>query len=207
MLTEVARPSRSWFWTRLTIVLHEHPQVDSTQVSAEGAIFADHRPAIQVRQNVRFDYSLLERQLMQVSLAKTVESLEARRAVLADELAELDARLRAVAEAVQHPDDTKTLEPEFTKAPAPAAPSVRRSKRARRSWFAREEAVGLLRKVAKSPKAPADLVREVGRIKGYSGELSTDDEKRFQGAAYMAISQAVKTKALRRTPKGQLVAA
>jgi hypothetical protein len=159
-----------------------------------------------LRQNVGFVYSLLERQQMQVSLAKTIESLEARRAVLAGELAEIDARLRAVAEAVQQAD-TETPEPVSTKAPASPAPSVRRPKRVRRSWFARDEAVGLLRKVARSPKAPADLVREVGKIKGYSGKLSADDEKRFQGAAYMAITQALKTKALRRAPKGQIVAA
>lgn len=144
---------------------------------------------------------------MQVSLAKTVESLEARRAALAGELADIDAKLRAVAQAVRQAD-TRAPEPEFTKAPLPRAlSSERRSKRVRRSWFARDEALGLLRKVAKSPMAPADVVREVGKIKGYSGKLSADDEKRFQGAAYMAIAQALKTKALRRAPKGQVVAA
>jgi len=143
---------------------------------------------------------------MQVSLAKTVETLEARRAVLAGELAAIDARLQAIAQAVKG-EARAPVTAEGARPRAARGASDRRSKRARRSWFARDEAVGLLRKVAKSPKAPAAIVNELGRLKGYSGRLSPEDERRFQGAAYMAIAQALKNKALRRGPKGQVVAA
>jgi len=143
---------------------------------------------------------------MHVSLAKTVETLEARRAVLAGELAAIDARLHAIAQAVQG-ESGLTAAAEVVAQRATRGASDRRSKRARRSWFARAEAVGLLRKVARSPKAPAAIVTELGKIKGYSGKLSPEDERRFQGAAYMAIAQALKNKALRRGPNGQIVAA
>jgi hypothetical protein len=142
---------------------------------------------------------------MQVSLAKTVETLEARRAVLAGELAAIDARLQAIAHAVQ--GEARAATAAVAQPRAARGASDRRSKRARRSWFALDEAVGLLRKVAKSPKAPAVIVNELGRLKGYNGRLSPEDERRFQGAAYMAIAQALKNKALRRNPKGQVVAA
>jgi hypothetical protein len=121
-------------------------------------------------------------------------------------LAAIDARLHAIAQAVQGGTRPPAIAEVVQQRSARGA-SDRRSKRARRSWFARDEAVGLLRKVAKSPKAPAAIVTELGKLKGYSGRLSPEDERRFQGAAYMAIAQALKNKALRRGPKGQVVAA
>jgi hypothetical protein len=93
------------------------------------------------------------------------------------------------------------------KQPLARVASDRRTKPMRRSWFAKNEAAGLLRRIAQSPKAPAEVVREIGKIKGYRGKLSLADKRRFEGAAYMAIAQALKIKALRRSANGQIVAA
>lgn len=129
------------------------------------------------------------------SVAKTVRALEVRRATLLKELDALDIKLRAIAKAVQVPDDRS----------AGARRARGGAKRAqRRSWFARDEAASLLRKVAKAPKFPAEIVRALQREKGLD-TLPADDAKRFQGAAYMAIAQALKTKSLKRAAQGRVV--
>jgi hypothetical protein len=74
-------------------------------------------------------------------------------------------------------------------------------------WFEKDELPKLLRKAAKSPKSVADVVRELAQLKGYVGRLSDDDMRRFQGAAFMAVAQAVKTKVLKRRATGEVVAA
>ena len=53
----------------------------------------------------------------------------------------------------------------------------------------------------------AALVRAVAKSKGYASKLSEADLKRFQSAAYMAISKALKDKVLRRAAGGKVVAA
>jgi hypothetical protein len=131
------------------------------------------------------------------SVAKTVRALEMRRAGLMKELVALDARLHAIARAAH----AQGMEP------TPARQRAKSAKRLqRRSWFAREEAARLLRKVAKTPKFPAEIVRALQREKDLD-KLSADDAKRFQGAAYMAIAQALKTKTLKRAPEGRVVSA
>jgi hypothetical protein len=141
---------------------------------------------------------------MEGTLAKTVQSLESRRAALAGELAKIDARLTAIRHAV-HTSEDKSAAPATRK--TSRATARRQSKRTRRSWFERDEAVSLIRRAAKSPISQADLMRQVARLKGYAGKLSKDDEKRMQGAVYIAIAQALRAKALRRTAGGQVVAA
>ena len=143
------------------------------------------------------------------SLAKTISSLEAKRDSLARELGTIDARLAAISKLLG--TSTPAIQAGRTNAhngAAESAGSKRPSaKRIRRSWFARDEAAKLLRKAAKKPKPAADLVRELAALKGYAGQLSTDDMRRFHGAAFMAIEQAVKTGILKRRSNGELLAA
>lgn len=129
------------------------------------------------------------------SVAGTVKALEVRRAALVKELHALDTKLQAVTKAIQAADGPVARTP---KARGRAKPAQRRS------WFARDEAARLLRKVAKTPKFPAEVVRALQREKGLD-KLSADDAKRFQGAAYMAIAQALKTRTLKRAPQGRVV--
>ena len=142
---------------------------------------------------------------MQVSLANTMRSLESRRGALAKELAQIDARLSAISEAVT-PAQGKDLggKARLTK---PANVVVQRAgPRERTSWFERDEASRLLKQAAKSPMGQAALVRAVAKSKGYADNLSEAELKRFQGAAYMAISKALKDKVLRRAAGGKVVA-
>lgn len=142
---------------------------------------------------------------MQISLANTVRSLEIRRGVLAKELAKIDARLSAISHAMAPGDEPKVA--------GRRGAAGRRGKRVaqgggeRRSWFEREEAPRLLKQAAKSPMMQADLVRAVAKAKGYTNKLADDEMKRFQSAAYMAISKALKDKVLRRAAGGKVVAA
>lgn len=146
------------------------------------------------------------------SLARTVEHLESRRSALTQELATIDAQLRAIAQALRAHEAPTGLNGRASKpvatAPSKSSPTRRAgAKKPRRSWFARDEAGKLLRRAARTPKAAADLVREVADTKGFAGTLSADDLRRFQGATYMAIAQALKSKALKRRSDGTLVAA
>jgi len=140
------------------------------------------------------------------SLTKTISSLETRRAELVRELGEIDQRLAAVAMLLKRESVARaasTAEPKSK----PVGPKVGAHKRGRRSWFARDEAGKLLRRAARSAKSAADLVREVADLKGYSATLSADDMRRFQGAAFMAINQAVRNGLLRKRKDGALKAA
>jgi hypothetical protein len=143
---------------------------------------------------------------VQGSLAKSVRSLETRRSALLKELTQIDDRLSAISEAAS-----------LAKGKGATASSrstqrtdgvVRRAgRRGRRSWFERSEASRLLRQAAKSPMEQAALVRALAMKKGYADKLSDADLKRFHGAAYMAISKALKDKVLRRAAGGKVVAA
>src|SRR5262245_16723832 len=120
------------------------------------------------------------------SLAKTISMLEERRANLTHELGQINDQLAAVAALLQ---GNGALREKAASSPRNGAKRTGAgrgaSPKARRSWFAREEAGKLLRKAAKSGKSAADLVRRVAALKGYEGTLSPDDMRRFQSATFM----------------------
>ena len=140
------------------------------------------------------------------SLTKTISSLEMRRAELVRELDEIDQRLSAVATLLERGGVARAVSTAATRS-KPARRKASAGKRERRSWFARDEAGKLLRRAARSAKPAADLVRAVADLKGYSATLSADDMRRFQGAAFMAINQAIRNGLLRRRKDGALKAA
>ena len=143
------------------------------------------------------------------SLAKTILSLEAQRDSLARELGTIVERLAAVSKVLGTPAPAMEVSRPRVHNGAGASPVSKKgaTTKTRRSWFARDEAAKLLRKAARKSKPAADLVREVAALKGYAGKLSADDMKRFQGATFMAIGQAVKSGVLRRRSNGELLAA
>lgn len=134
------------------------------------------------------------------SLSKTVATLEARRAALNRELAQIEARLEVISKALAGEADAAL------KGGARRGKSevVRASKRA---WFAKNEIGKLLRKAAKQPTSVANVVRDLAKMKGYDTSLSPDELKRFQGAAFMAVAHGVKSKVLKRRADGTVVAA
>lgn len=138
------------------------------------------------------------------SLAKTIATLEDRRTALARELGQIDGQLAAVAALLDGANARKDKNRSNADKGPPRAAATRA---VRKSWFAREEASKLLRKIARTAKPAADLVREIATVKGYAGKLSPDDMRRFQGAAFMAINQAIKAGALKRRKDGALQSA
>jgi hypothetical protein len=142
-------------------------------------------------------------------LSETVAQLEARRAQLERELASVDARLQAISRALEvQAGGGRAAENGAAHATA-RSNGVRAGKApaTKRVWFEKNEVGALLRKVARTPTPVADVVRELARLKGYAGKLSGDDLKRFQGAAFMAVAQAVKTRVLKRRSNGTVVIA
>jgi hypothetical protein len=140
-----------------------------------------------------------------VTLAQTVISLETRKEQLARELARINQRLAAIASLLNEPIGQGRSE--LRRSSKRAAAGHRASTAKRRSWFARREAVTLLRKAARSAKPAAELVRELAAVKGYRETLSAHDMRRFEGATFMAIAQAIKAGALKRRRDGTLQAA
>ena len=139
-----------------------------------------------------------------MALAQTIHTLEAQRARLRREIADVERRLAAVAKAV----GTSVRSSPVRAAPARAIGKTARSGRAKRSgrraWFVRGEVAQLLRRVARTPKSPAEVVREIGALKGYEQGLSQQDRLRFQTAAFMAVNHAIKTGTLRRRRDGMV---
>jgi hypothetical protein len=139
------------------------------------------------------------------SLARTITELERERARLRSELDAVDAALDAVGRALN--GSTNGHRPPKGRSAGRAAGAARAGKASRRSWFERDEAGSLLKRAARRPTAPADLVRELAKLKGYEGRLAKNEMRRFQGAAFMAISQALKTGALKRQGRSGLLVA
>lgn len=143
------------------------------------------------------------------SLSETVATLEARRTHLASELANVEARLQAISKALAgQMAATAVVATSARSSPQRPASIKARPRRAttKHTWFEKNEIGGLLRKAAKAPTPVADVVRELAKMKGYAGKLSGDDLRRFQGAAFMAVAQAVKSKVLKRRGDGTVVA-
>jgi hypothetical protein len=146
------------------------------------------------------------------SLSETVATLEARKSNLSRELATIEARLQVISKALEGQMALRAnAAASGGNGPSPvrsAGPRTRRGKATtKRVWFEKNEIGKLLRKAAKSPTPVADVVRELAKMKGYVGRLSNDDMRRFQGAAFMAVSQGVKSKVLKRRADGTVVAA
>jgi hypothetical protein len=146
------------------------------------------------------------------SLSTTVATLEARKSVLSRELAAIEARLEAISKALAG----ELAKKKGNSAGGDAKSSGGRAETARprggkattkRVWFEKNEIGKLLRKAARNPTPVADVVRELAKMKGYVGRLSTDDMRRFQGAAFMAVAQGVKSRVLKRRADGMVVAA
>ena len=141
-----------------------------------------------------------------VTLAQTIISLETRKEQVARELARINQRLAAIASLLEQPIADQTGS-ERRRSRKRDAAKHRTSTAKRRSWFARREAVTLLRKAARSAKPAAELVRDLAALKGYRETLSPHDMRRFEGATFMAIAQAIKAGALKRRRDGTLQAA
>lgn len=144
---------------------------------------------------------------MRSSLSQTVATLEARKSNLTRELETIEARLQAISNALEgQMQRAKAAEARVAVSRGPV--TRRRGKPAmKRAWFEKNEIGKLLRKAAKTPTPVADVVRDLAKMKGYAGTLSGDDLRRFQGAAFMAVSQGVKSKVLKRRADGSVVAA
>jgi len=145
------------------------------------------------------------------SLSETVATLEARKSNLSRELATVEARLEAISKALVGQRAKKGNSTHAEAMGSDHRPSRARVNRAKattkRVWFEKNEIGKLLRKAARTPTPVADVVRDLAKMKGYVGSLSTDDMRRFQGAAFMAVAQGGKSKVLRRRADGTVVAA
>jgi hypothetical protein len=139
------------------------------------------------------------------SLARTITELERERARLRSELDAVNAALEAVGRALNGSGGGRHPAKGRSDSRIARGRRAHAAKSARRSWFGRDEAGSLLKKAARKPMAPADLVRELARMKGYDGHLAKDEMRRFQGAAFMAISQALKTGTLKRQGRSGLL--
>jgi hypothetical protein len=146
------------------------------------------------------------------SLSDTVATLEARRSALTRELSIIESRLEAISKALEgqsaaRRNSASLSEPKGHASRAKPAKTRRAKATTKRVWFEKNEIGRLLRKAAKEPTAVADIVRDLAKMKGYVGSLSPDEMRRFQGAAFMAVAQGVKSKVLKRRADGTVVAA
>lgn len=145
------------------------------------------------------------------SLSATVASLEARKSSLTRELASVEARLQAISKALANQAAGSAASAATEANPRHNRSSSGRSRAGKtltkRVWFEKNEIGKLLRKAARTPTPVAEVVRDLGKMKGYVGKLSNEDMRRFQGAAFMAVAQGVKSKVLKRRSDGTVVAA
>jgi hypothetical protein len=157
------------------------------------------------------------------SVAQTVASLVARRTQLVRELTNVDNELNAISQALGAVATRQAAESGSAAAapvPSTARPTQKKAAEkkaarkvtakepaAKRAWLEKDEAAKLMRRIARTPKPAAEVVREMAKLKGYEGRLSAEDMHRLQGAAFMAVAQAVKGKSLKRHTNGSVVGA
>lgn len=133
-----------------------------------------------------------------VSMVNAVSELESRRKTLELELAGVNTRLKAIQQALDvsvraESDGAGRSEPQApAEAEAGAKRVARKKGRKLRQWFTSGEALGLMKRIVRTPMTASDIVKALGHAKGYDKGLAPDQLKRFQGTAYMAVSNAVK---------------
>jgi hypothetical protein len=135
------------------------------------------------------------------SIVTAVSELEARRKALEFELASVNSKLKAIQQALDISERAEPNGPDRgSKMPASAVsrPEVSSGRPARkkvrklRQWFSSGEALGLMKRIVRSPMTASDIVKALGHAKGYDKGLPPEQLKRFQGTAYMAVSNASK---------------
>ena len=128
------------------------------------------------------------------SIVSAVSQLESRRKALELELATVNSRLKAIQQALGASvrAEADGASKAATAAQAPAARPARRKGRKLRQWFASGEALGLMKRLVRAPMTSSDIVKTLAHAKGYDKGLPPEQLKRFQGTAYMAVSNAIK---------------
>ena len=136
-----------------------------------------------------------------VSIVSAVTELESRRKALELELASVNSRLKAIQQALDVSARSESngagrasqsSSAAATVSAAEAKRSGRKKVRKLRQWFASGEAIGLMKRIVRSPMTASDIVKALAHAKGYDKGLPPEQLKRFQGTAYMAVSNAVK---------------
>jgi hypothetical protein len=134
------------------------------------------------------------------SIVSAVTELESRRKALELELESVNSRLKAIQQALNasaRADSNGAGRAGSTPAvSARSEISVKRAGRKKvrklRQWFTSGEAIGLMKKIVRAPMTASDIVKALAHAKGYDKGLPPEQLKRFQGTAYMAVSNAVK---------------
>ena len=133
------------------------------------------------------------------SIVSAVSELEARRKALELELASVNSKLKAIQQALEisaRGEGNGAGRAAAGQAQARSETAARRTGRKKvrklRQWFTSGEAVGLMKKIVRTPMTASEIVKALAHAKGYDKALPPDQFKRFQGTAYMAVSNAVK---------------
>jgi hypothetical protein len=147
-----------------------------------------------------------------VSIASAVSQLETRRKALEVELAAVTSKLKAIQHTLDVTERAEIKEgARDIRIAAAAGPlksgarsSARKKTRKLRQWFAAGEAVGMMKRLVRSPQTAAEIVKLLAHAKGYDKSLAPDQLKRFHGTAYMAVSNAIKAGAATKMKDGRV---
>jgi hypothetical protein len=134
------------------------------------------------------------------SIVSAVTELESRRKALELELANVNSKLKAIQHALEASARGESngagRGPESSAEPSRSEAAEKRSARKKgrklRQWFTSGEAVGLMKRIVRTPMTASEIVKALAHAKGYDKGLPPEQLKRFQGTAYMAVSNAIK---------------
>lgn len=142
------------------------------------------------------------------SLSSAVQALEERRASLEAELESVNRQLQSIHSALGtvqkrrgRPAGKRTIA-----LPEKKSGTVAKKGRTQR-WFNPGEAVELMQRLIKQPMRQADVIRQLGVLKGYAGKLDKKAQERFTWAATSALKAALQAKRLIKTKDGKVAAA
>ncbi|HEX4583301.1 MAG TPA: hypothetical protein VH183_00615 [Burkholderiaceae bacterium] len=135
------------------------------------------------------------------SIVSAVTELESRRRTLELELASVNTKLKAIQQALDASARAEsngagriavTSSAGSSRSEVATRRPARKKVRKLRQWFASGEAVGLMKRIVRTPMTASDIVKALAHAKGYDKGLPPEQLKRFQGTAYMAVSNAIK---------------
>jgi hypothetical protein len=137
------------------------------------------------------------------SLSSAVQALEERRASLEAELESVNRQLQSIHSALGTVQ-RKRGRPAGKRVVAVAARSAGTKKGRTQRWFNPGEAVELMQRLIKQPMRQADVIRQLGVLKGYAGKLDKKAQERFTWAATSALKAALQAKRLIKTKDGKV---
>ena len=132
-------------------------------------------------------------------ISQSVSRLQSRKEAIEQELADIDSRFRAIAQALKVDGARDISEPKPAASDGGKADGATKKGRKSNRWFAPGEAASLMKRHVRTPMTAPEIVKVLANAKGFDNRLTGVQAKPFQ-----AVGNAVKGGAATRLKDGRI---